>query len=141
MNILVYFEVRDGQIKKSSLEAASAAKKLAEKTGGEVTGLFIGKNIADAAKTAGRRRIVCMGSSPVVSLNTNEEKRYNFPAVMERLGQAVPASLVQAPPERLRELVKSEETAKKVAEVVPDAAKVLSGEQAPAKPLDAVKNF
>lgn len=54
MNILVYFEVRDGQIKKSSLEAASAAKKLAEKTGGEVTGLFIGKNIADAAKTAGR---------------------------------------------------------------------------------------
>ena len=63
------------------------------------------------------------------------------PAVMERLGQAVPASLVQAPPERLRELVKSEETAKKVAEVVPDAAKALSGEQAPAKPLDAVKNF
>jgi serine/threonine-protein kinase len=63
------------------------------------------------------------------------------PAVMERLGHAVPASLVQAPPERLRELVKSEETAKKVAEVVPDAAKALSGEQAPAKPLDAVKNF
>lgn len=57
MNILVYFEVRDGQVKKASLEAASAAKKLAGKTGGEATGLFIGKNIADAAKAAGRAGI------------------------------------------------------------------------------------
>lgn len=58
MNILVYFEVRDGQVKKASLEAASAAKKLADKTGGEVTGLFIGKNITEAAKAAGRAGIV-----------------------------------------------------------------------------------
>ncbi|KHK02812.1 hypothetical protein [Desulfovibrio sp. TomC] len=63
------------------------------------------------------------------------------PALMERLGHTVPAGLVQSSPERLRELVKSEETLKKVAEVVPDAARTLSGDQPPATTLDSVKNF
>lgn len=57
MNILVYFEIRDGQVKKASLEAASAAKKIADKTGGEVTGLFIGKDIGGLAKAAGKAGI------------------------------------------------------------------------------------
>lgn len=63
------------------------------------------------------------------------------PAVMERLGQAAPAALVQAPPERLRELVKSEEALKKVAEVAPDAAKSLSEGPKPGSTLESVKNF
>jgi electron transfer flavoprotein alpha subunit len=57
MNILVYFEIRDGQVKKASLEAASAAKKIVDKTGGEALGLFIGKNIGEAAKIAGKAGI------------------------------------------------------------------------------------
>jgi electron transfer flavoprotein alpha subunit len=57
VNILVYFEIRDGQVKKASLEAASAAKKIADKTGGEVLALFIGKNIGDSAKAAGKAGI------------------------------------------------------------------------------------
>jgi len=54
MNILVYFEIRDGQVKKASLEAATAARKLAEKTGGDASALFIGKGIGDLAKAAGK---------------------------------------------------------------------------------------
>ncbi|MFZ5426581.1 MAG: hypothetical protein ACOZEN_06380 [Thermodesulfobacteriota bacterium] len=54
-----------------------------------------------------------------------------------------PAGLSQASPERIREVVKSEDTLKKVAEVAPDVAKkveekgLLKSDQA----LDAVKNF
>lgn len=62
-------------------------------------------------------------------------------AVMQRLDHTVPASLAQAPPERLRELVKSEDALKRVSEVVPDAAKALAGEAKPGTALDSVKNF
>lgn len=74
MNILVYFEVRDGQVKKASLEAACAAKKLAAKTGGEVTGLFIGKNITDVAKSAGRagiRKAVAVDSDAFAKISNS----------------------------------------------------------------------
>jgi serine/threonine-protein kinase len=67
--------------------------------------------------------------------------KMDAPAIMERLGHTVPASLAQAPPERLRELVKSDEALKKVAEVVPDAAKSLTEGAKPGSGLDSVKNF
>lgn len=54
MKALVYFEIRDGQVKKASLEAASAAKKIADKSSGETLALFIGAKIGDLYKTAGK---------------------------------------------------------------------------------------
>lgn len=60
-----------------------------------------------------------------------------------RLQGRVPAGLAQASPERIREVVKTEETLKKVAEVAPDAAKSVEekGLLKSDKALDAVKNF
>lgn len=54
MNFLVYFEVRDGQIKKASFETASAVKKIAEETKGEVFGILIGKDVSSIAGSVGR---------------------------------------------------------------------------------------
>ncbi|MFP5223687.1 MAG: hypothetical protein ACLGSA_15455 [Acidobacteriota bacterium] len=62
---------------------------------------------------------------------------------MARLQGRVPAGLASASPERIREVVKTEETLKKVSEVAPDAARRV-GEQGllkSDKALDAVKNF
>lgn len=62
---------------------------------------------------------------------------------MAKFQGRVPASLATASPERIREVVKTEETLKKVSEVAPDAAKRV-GEQGllkSDKALDAVKNF
>lgn len=67
--------------------------------------------------------------------------KLDTPAIMERLDHTVPAALSQAPPERLKELVKSDEALKKVSEVVPDAAKTLSQGASPGTALDSVKNF
>ncbi len=52
MKFLVYFEVRDGQIKKASFETASAAKKIADEIGGETFGIIIGKDVSSIAKSA-----------------------------------------------------------------------------------------
>jgi len=54
-----------------------------------------------------------------------------------------PAGLAQASPERIREVVKTEDTLKKVAAVAPDAAKKVEekGLLKPGQALDAVKNF
>jgi len=62
---------------------------------------------------------------------------------MARFQGRAPASMATASPERIREVVKTEETLKKVSEVAPDAAKRV-GEQGllkSDKALDAVKNF
>jgi len=63
--------------------------------------------------------------------------------LMARLQKYPPAGLTQAAPERLKDVVKSEETLKKVAELSPDTAKKLTeeGGAKPASGLDAVKNF
>ena len=63
MKILVFFEIRDGQVKKASLETASAAKKAAERTGGEAVAIFIGKDVrglVEAAGKAGLKKAVCV---------------------------------------------------------------------------------
>ncbi|MHC1713498.1 MAG: hypothetical protein AB9872_15225 [Solidesulfovibrio sp.] len=62
-------------------------------------------------------------------------------AIMDRLNHTAPAALAQSSPERLRELVKSDEALKKVAEVAPEAAKSLSEGASPGSVIDSVKNF
>ena len=54
-----------------------------------------------------------------------------------------PAALGTAAPARLKEIIKSEETMQKVAEVSPEIVKKLSEEPQPGSTtgLDAVKNF
>ena len=64
-------------------------------------------------------------------------------ALTDKLKSAVPASLADASPERIKKLVKSEETMKKVAEVAPETVKTIEeggGVQA-GSGLDAVKSF
>jgi electron transfer flavoprotein alpha subunit len=54
MKFLVYFEVREGQIKKASFETASAAKKIADETNGEVFAIFIGNEVSSIASTVSK---------------------------------------------------------------------------------------
>jgi len=51
--ILVFIEQRDGQIKKSSLEAARAASLMAAKSGSEAEAVVFGSQVADAEKLGG----------------------------------------------------------------------------------------
>ncbi len=46
--ILVFIEQREGQIKKSSFEAASAAKNIAEQLNSEIEAVIIGNDVVDA---------------------------------------------------------------------------------------------
>lgn len=54
MKFLVYFEIRDGQIKKSSFESASAVKRISDETSGETFGILIGKDVSSIAKSVGK---------------------------------------------------------------------------------------
>jgi electron transfer flavoprotein alpha subunit len=49
-NILVYLESKDGELKRVSYEAISAAKNLATATGAKVMGIFVGGTEAQASK-------------------------------------------------------------------------------------------
>ncbi len=53
-HILVVYEVRDKQIKKVSFEATTAARRLAEETGGTVSALFMGSGVKELAPEAGK---------------------------------------------------------------------------------------
>jgi electron transfer flavoprotein alpha subunit len=53
MNILAIAEQRDGKIKKQGCEVIRAARTIADKTGGKVTAVVIGKGIGEAAAAAG----------------------------------------------------------------------------------------
>ncbi|AGW12248.1 hypothetical protein DGI_0321 [Megalodesulfovibrio gigas DSM 1382 = ATCC 19364] len=61
--------------------------------------------------------------------------------ISQRLNGTAPSQLVEAAPERLRDLIKSEQTMQKVAEVAPEAVKKLEGAATPSASLDAVKSF
>lgn len=54
MKFLVYFEVRDGQIKKTSFETASAVKKIADDTNSEVSAIFVGKDLSSLGSTVSK---------------------------------------------------------------------------------------
>ena len=73
MSILVFVEIADGSIKKSSLEAVSYGAELAAKNSDEVTGLVLGKipeNELDAIGKSGANKIMVV-----------EDERLNKPLV------------------------------------------------------------
>jgi electron transfer flavoprotein alpha subunit len=51
-NVLVFVEQREGEIHSAALQSMSAARKLAESTGGQVEAVLIGKDVAGLASTA-----------------------------------------------------------------------------------------
>ena len=48
--ILVYIEVREGKVKKYSLEALSEAKRLSRDLGTELEAVFVGHELSDLAE-------------------------------------------------------------------------------------------
>ncbi len=52
--VLIYCEVKDGKLKKASREALTIGRKLAEKTGGELSAFVAGGSAASTAPEAGR---------------------------------------------------------------------------------------
>lgn len=71
-NILVVAEVRNGLLKRPSLEAVSAARTLAEKTGGKVIALAIGQGL-DAAGG----QLASAGAADVLLADTAELASYS----------------------------------------------------------------
>ncbi len=54
MNILVFVEIRDGRIKRSSLEALSEARRTAGKLGGRVAAALVGEGVRAHAEALGQ---------------------------------------------------------------------------------------
>ena len=71
MSVLVYIDQKDGQAKKSSLEAATYAAKVAEQMGTTAVGLFLGSADASSLEALGNQ-----GLSKV--LHVNDEKFNSF---------------------------------------------------------------
>ena len=83
--ILVFIEERDGKVKKPSLEALFAARKLADKTGVSVTALRIGA-AGDASEN-----LAAYGADKVVSATHDLLKSYSTEAFSATLAQVVKA--------------------------------------------------
>src|SRR5262249_1602025 len=71
MNLLVFAEVRDGKLKKSSLETLSAAARLAKPTGSKVGGGVGGGGIKADAETLGK-----YGAAQVFAVDSPRLKLY-----------------------------------------------------------------
>ena len=71
MNILVYVEVRDGKVKRPSLEALSEAVRLAKKLGSKVGVALVGEGIRAHAETLGK-----YGASTVYAVDSPRLKLY-----------------------------------------------------------------
>lgn len=78
-HILVVYEIRDNQIKKSSFEATSAAGRLAQETGGKVSALLIGSGVESLAGQAGK-----YGAGQVFLVDKPELNKYS-PDVYARI--------------------------------------------------------
>lgn len=71
MNILVFAELRDGRLKKSSLETLSEAARLAKPLGGKVGVALVGEGIKAQAETLGR-----YGAAAVYAVESPRLKHY-----------------------------------------------------------------
>src|SRR6185295_3620419 len=71
MNILVFAEVRDGKLKKSSLETLSEAVRLAKKLGSKVGVALVGEGIKAHAEALGRH-----GAAAVFAVDSPRLKFY-----------------------------------------------------------------
>lgn len=94
-NIVVVAEVRSGQLKKTSLEAVSAAAELKGKAGGEVTVIAIGDQLGSATedlKKSEADKIVTVESPALGSYSGDGYCR----AVVEQLDSLTPAVILMA---------------------------------------------
>ena len=84
MNILVFGEVRDGKLKKSSLEALSEAARAAQKLGGKAAAALVGEGVRSHAEALGKH-----GASTVYVVDHPKLKTYASEAYAKALAEAV----------------------------------------------------
>jgi electron transfer flavoprotein alpha subunit len=73
MKILAFAEQRDGKLKKNAFEVVSAAKRIADQTGGEVIGLVIGgsvQSIAGALGGYGAKKVIVVEGARLAHYST-----------------------------------------------------------------------
>ncbi len=73
-NVVVIAEARNGKLKRSSLEAATAAVELAGKAGGEAVAVIVGSNLAaalDELKTCGTKRVLAVESPALAAFSSD----------------------------------------------------------------------
>ena len=83
MNILVFAEVRDGKLKKSSLETLSEAVRLAKPLGSKVGVALVGEGIKAHAEALGRH-----GAAQVYSIDSPRLKHYASEAYAKAVVEA-----------------------------------------------------
>ena len=83
MNILVFAEVRDGKLKKSSLETLSEAVRLAKPLGSKVGVALVGEGIKAHAETLGRH-----GAAAVYAVDSPRLKFYASEAYAKAVVEA-----------------------------------------------------
>lgn len=107
MSIIVYIELAEGKIKKSSLEAISFAKALSEKEGGKVTAVALGtisNEVLAKAGSAGAEKVLHVGDdrlsegiiqahAQAVALAFEKESANTLILAKSSLGDAVAARL------------------------------------------------
>lgn len=84
MSILVFAEVSNGAIKKSSLEAVSEAKRQADKLNTDVVALMVGHQIEGLAKDIG-----AYGVSKILLADSKDFQAYTTAAYTKVLNQAI----------------------------------------------------
>jgi electron transfer flavoprotein alpha subunit len=83
MNILVFVEVRDGKLKKSSLETLSEAVRVSKKLGGKVGTALVGEGVRSHAETLGNH-----GAERVFVVESPRLKLYAPEAVAKAVVEA-----------------------------------------------------
>ena len=83
MNILVFAEVRDGKLKKSSLETLSEAVRLSKPSGSKVGVALVGEGIQAHAEALGRH-----GASVVYAVDSPKLKLYAAEAYAKAVVEA-----------------------------------------------------
>jgi electron transfer flavoprotein alpha subunit len=87
--VLVFGEVRDGQLRNVSFEAVSAAKQIAD--GGEVVGLLLGGNVQPLAAT-----LIQYGADRVITVENEQLQTYTPDAYSQALQQVIEAEKPEA---------------------------------------------
>ena len=83
MNILVFTEVRDGNLKKPSLETLSEAARIAKKLGGKVAAVLVGEGVRAHAEALGKH-----GAAQVYVIESPRLKYYAAEAYAKAVAEA-----------------------------------------------------
>ncbi|MDP4157462.1 MAG: electron transfer flavoprotein subunit alpha/FixB family protein, partial [Bacillota bacterium] len=82
--VLVFGEVRDGELRNVSYEAIAAAKQVAD--GGEVVGLLLGEGVQNLASN-----LIYFGADRVITVEDNQLKSYTPDAYSQAVMQIIDA--------------------------------------------------